>query len=134
MAYNFKNDVDYSKSVDLKLNVSVPQFNTDKVNVTVYTVDDNCNYFDEWQEDRVTYGIGDDCFGWSPDDPQIDSTVTLNNPQARELYYEKLYNKYEECSQLKPVTYTAEVIDGCIVIENELVANGVVFYEITPVS
>lgn len=134
MAYNFKNDVDYSKSVDLKLNVSVPQLNTDKVNVTVYTVDDNCNYFDEWQEDRVTYGIGDDCFGWSPDDPQIDSTVTLNNPQARELYYEKLYNKYEECSLLKPVTYTAEVIDGCIVIENELVANGVVFYEITPVS
>ena len=87
MAYNFKNNVDYSKSVDLKLNVSVPQFNTDKVNVTVYTVDDNCNYFDEWQEDRVTYGIGDDCFGWSPDDPQIDSTVTLNNPQAREVYY-----------------------------------------------
>ncbi|MBO5360188.1 MAG: hypothetical protein J6B25_05020 [Clostridia bacterium] len=134
MAYNFKNNVDYSKSVDLKLNVSVPQFNSDKVNVTVYTVDDNCNYFDEWQEDRVTYGIGDDCFGWSPDDPQIDSTVTLNNPQAREVYYEKLYNKYEECSLLKPVTYTAEVIDGCIVIENELVANGVVFYEITPVS
>lgn len=134
MAYNFKNDVDYSKSVDLKLNVSVPQFNTDKVNVTVYTVDDNCNYFDEWQEDRVTYGIGDDCFGWSPDDPQIDSTVTLNNPQARELYYEKLYDKYEECSLLEPVTYTAEVIDGCIVIKNELAANGVVFYEITPVS
>ncbi len=134
MAYNFKNDVEYKKSADLKFNVSVPQFNSDKVNVTVYTVDDNCNYFDEWQEDRVAYGIGDDCFDWSPDDPEIGSVTTLREPWARELYFEKLYDKYEECSQLKPVTYTAEIVDGKIVLETQLAANGVVFFDIIPIA
>lgn len=133
MAYNFKNDIEYSKSVDLKINVSAPQFNTDKVNVTVYTVDENCNYFDEWQADRITYGIGDDCFAWSPDDPEIGSPTTLREQWARDLYFEKLYDKYEECSQLKPVTYTAEVKDGCVVLDTELAANAVMFFELTPV-
>jgi hypothetical protein len=131
MAYNFKNDVNYDKSVDLKFNVSASQLNSEKVNVTVYTVDDNCNYFDEWQQDRVTYGIGDDCFDWSPDDPQIGATTTLRDPNARELYFNELYSKYEDCSQLKPVTYTAEVSDGNLVLETPLAANGVVFFEIT---
>ena len=134
MAYNFKNDVNYNKSVDLKFNVSASQLNCEKVNVTVYTVDDNCNYFDEWQHDRVTYGIGDDCFDWSPDDPQIGATTTLRDPNARELYFNELYSKYEDCSQLKPVTYTADVSDGNLVLETPLAANGVVFFEITPVA
>ncbi len=132
MAYNFKNSVEYDKSVDLSFNVSVPQFKTDKVNVTVYTVDDNCNYFDEWQQDRIEYGIGDDCFAWSPDDPQIESTVTLKDPAARELYFSKLAEKYEKCSQLTPVTFAVDVVDGKILLETQLAANGVVFFEITP--
>ena len=132
MAYNFKNKVDYKKTADLKFNVDASVFETEKVNVTVYTVDDSCNYFDEWQQDRVTYNIGDDCFGWSPDDPQIDSTVTLKNSAARELYFANLYNKYEQCAQLKPVTYTADVTNGVINLETTLAANGVVFFEISP--
>ncbi len=134
MAYNFKNKLDYNKTVDLTFNVSVPQFDSDKVNVTVYTIDDSCNYFDEWQQDRTAFGIGDDCFGWSPDDPAIGSETTLRDQQARKIYFDELYDKYEECSQLKPVTYAAEVIDGNIVLETNLAANGVVFYEITPVN
>lgn len=134
MAYNFKNDVNYDKAVDLKFNVYASQLNSEKVNVTVYTVDDNCNYFDEWQQDRVTHGIGDDCFDWSPDDPQLGATTTLRDPNARELYFNELYSKYEDCSQLKPVTYTAEVSDGNLVLETPLAANGVVFFEITPVN
>ncbi len=134
MAYNFKNKVKYNKSIDLSFNVLLPQFECDKVNVTVYTVDDNCNYFDEWQQDRVTYGIGDDCFDWSPDDPEIGSITTLRDPDARNLYFNELYGKYEKCSQLKPVTYTADVVDGKISLETQLSANGVVFFEITPVT
>lgn len=131
MAYNFKNDVEYNKSVDLSFNIFLPHHESGKVNVTVYTVDDSCNYFDEWQQDRVTYGIGDDCFAWSPDDPQIGSPTTLSNPQVREIYFNELYAKYENCSQLKPETYTAEVVDGKIVLEAPLAANGVVFFEVT---
>ena len=131
MAYNFKNDLNYSKAADLTLSVDASVFNSDKVSVTVYTVDDNCNYFDEWQQDRVTYNIGDDCFGWSPDDPQIGSTVTLKDSAARELYITELYDKYEKCAQLIPVTYTADVVDGKIVLDTTLAPNAVVFFEVS---
>lgn len=132
MAYNFKNDVEYDKTADLKLNINLPQFNGKKVKVTAYIIDDNCNYFDEWVEDRKTYSIGDDCFSWSPDDPQIESTVTLENAEARKIYFEKLRDKYEECSRLKPVEETFTVENSALTLEKELSANSVVFYEITP--
>ncbi len=131
MAYNFKNNVDYKKSADLDFTVSAPQFTSDKVKVTAYVVDDNCNYFDEWVEDRETYGIGNDCFGWSPDDPQIDNETTLKDPEARAFYQAELRSKYYECSKLEPVTYEAEVVDGEISLAITLDPNAVVFYEIT---
>ena len=131
MAYNFKNDVEYNKSADLEFTVNAPQFTSDKVKITAYVVDDDCNYFDEWVEDREIYGIGDDCFGWSPDDPQIDNITTLNNPEAREIYNSELKAKYYECSKLEPVTFEAEVVDGEINLAITLDPNAVVFYEIT---
>ncbi len=131
MAYNFKNDVEYDKSADLKFNINAPEFNGKTVKVTAYVIDDNCNYFDEWVEDRKTYGIGDDCFNWSPDDPQIESYVTLENEEARNIYFTKLRDKYAECSRLEPVTQTLTVKDSTLTLETELAANGVVFYEIT---
>ena len=132
MTYNFKNDVDYSKTADIKLNINLPQFSGKKVKVTAYVIDDNCNYFDEWIEDRKTYGIGDDCFSWSPDDPQIESGVTLENEEARKIYFENLRDKYEECSSLLPSETVMTVENGAVVLETELAPNGVVFYEITP--
>lgn len=131
MAYNFKNDVEYDSAADLEFTVKAPQFSGDKVKVTAYVVDDDCNYFDEWVEDRKTHNIGDECFGWSPDDPQIDNPTTLNDPAAREIYYSELYEKYYECSKLEPVTYEAEIVDGEIVLDITLDPNAVVFYEIT---
>ena len=131
MAYNFKNDQEYDKTADLSFAVKAPQFTSDKVKVTAYVVDDDCNYFDEWVEDRKTYGIGDGCFAWSPDDPQIDNPTTLRDPAAREIYYTELYEKYYECSKLEPVTYEAEIVDGQINLDITLNPNAVVFYEIT---
>lgn len=131
MAYNFKNDVDYSQSADLEFTVKVPQFGGSKAKVTAYVVDDDCNYFDEWLKDRETYGIGDDCFAWSPDDPQIDNPTTLQNPDARKIYQEELYEKYYECSKLEPVTYEADIVDGEIALDITLAPSAVVFYEIT---
>ncbi len=131
MVYNFKNDVDYSKGVDLSLEIYAPQFNGKNVKITEYTVDDSCNYFDEWVKDRKTYGIGDDCFNWSPDDPQIESYSTLENEAAREIYFTELREKYAECSRPKPVAKTAAVENSAITLDTQLAANGVVFYEIT---
>lgn len=131
MTYNFKNDVDYSKTAEVKFELSMPQYNGKEVTVTTYRINDDCNFFDEWCEDRETYGIGDDCFGWSPDDPCLDGGVTLNDPEAQELYRTELRDKYIECSQLIPETHTATVTDGVLVIEDTIDPNGVIFYEIT---
>lgn len=131
MAYNFKNDVEYDKTADLSFKVKVPQSDGETVKVTAYVIDDDCNYFDEWVEDRKTYGIGDECFGWSPDDPIIDNITTLQDPAAREIYKTKLYDKYTECSKLVSVESTAKVENGEISLEITLDPNAVVFYEIT---
>ncbi|MBQ5592060.1 MAG: hypothetical protein IIU80_03860 [Clostridia bacterium] len=134
MAYNYKNDVDYKRSATLDFKVKVPQLDCDKVKVTAYVIDDDCNYFDEWQEDRVKYNITDDCFAWSPDDPEIGSTTTLKDGWARELYFNELEAKYKECSRLEPVTEELEVKNGKVKLSITLDPNAVVFYEITPVK
>ena len=131
MAYNFKNDVEYDKKADLSFKVNAPQFAGKTVKVTAYVVDDDCNYFDEWIEDRQTYGIGDDCFGWSPDDPQIDNPTTLSDPAAREIYRTELYDKYTGCSKLVPAEETLTAENGEINLAITLDPNAVVFYEIT---
>lgn len=133
MAYNFKNDTDYKNSAKLSFKVKIPQFDCEKVSVTAYVIDDSCNYFDEWQEDRVRYGIGDDCFGWSPDDPIIENPTTLSAEWAREIYFSELKDKYRECSKLVPVTTEAEVEKGTVKLDITLNPNAVVFYEITPI-
>ena len=134
MAYNFKNKVDYKCHADLGITVNVPQFDAKQVKITAYVIDDSCNYFDEWVEDRKTYNITDDCFAWSPDDPCIDNPTTLNNAEARKIYFEQLYDKYTECSKLTPVETIATVENGEIILDITLDPNAVVFYEITPVK
>ncbi|NLX93765.1 MAG: hypothetical protein GXZ02_07890 [Clostridiales bacterium] len=56
----------------------ISQLEGRSVNVTQYVIDDNANFFDDWQRDRKTYNITEDCFGWSPDDPAIDTRSTLS--------------------------------------------------------
>ena len=130
MAYNFKNDLDYKTSAELNFEINAPQFDGKKVKITTYTIDDDCNYFDEWVEDRKTYNIGDDCFNWSPDDPEIDATTTLENQEARDIYFNELYSKYTECSKLVPTEETVKVENGKITLNTTLDPHAVVFYEI----
>lgn len=131
MAYNFKNDLDYTTSTDLSFEINAPQFDGEKVKITTYTIDDDCNYFDEWVEDRKTYNIGDDCFNWSPDDPEIDNPTTLENQEARDIYFNELYSKYTECSKLVPTEETVNVENGKITLNKTLDPHAVVFYEIS---
>ena len=130
MTYNFKNDLEYKKNMKVSFRINAPQFRSGTVKVTKYIVSDDCNFFDEWLEDRKTYGIGDDCFLWSPDDPWLDNETTLNDSGAREIYYRELRDRYEKCSQLVPVTETVAVEDGVISLSETLGPGNVVFYEI----
>lgn len=132
MSYNFKNDVDYKKSTEMTFEINAPQFNGKNVNIKAYVINNDCNYFDEWVEDRKTYNITDDCFSWSPDDPEIDSTVTLTDENARNIYFNELYAKYTECSKLTPTETQMVAEDGKITLNITLEPHSVVFYEITP--
>ncbi len=130
MSYNFKNDLKYNKEMKVNFNIEVPQLDGKTVTVTKYLVNDDCNFFDEWQKDREKYGIGNDCFSWSPDDPCLDSTSTLNDAEARNLYFNELRENYEKCAVLTPVTETAVVENGKLNLSETLSAGNVVFYEI----
>lgn len=132
MVYNFKNKLNYTGKADVT--VKIPAEDGMTYNVTTYLVNDDCNYFDEWQKDRKTYGIGDDCFSWSPDDPMLDNTVTLTDPDAREIYNTQLRDKYIECAKLTPVTTQVTAADGFITLDVMLDAGNVIFWELTPVE
>ena len=131
MAYNFKNDVEYDKSTEMTFEINAPQFSGKNVKVTAYVINDDCNYFDEWVEDRKTYNITDDCFAWSPDDPSIDNPTTLSDEKARDIYFSELYSKYTECSKLVPTETEMVAKDGKITLDITLDPHAVVFYEIT---
>ncbi len=130
MVYNFKNDVNYSNSAKIKLSVNIPQFDSKEVTVIKRVINDNANFFDEWRQDRVTYNITDDQFSWSPDDPIIESTTTLSDARAREIYFTLLRDKYAKCSALCKDISTAKVKNNELKIEETIGASNVVFYEI----
>ncbi len=133
MAYNFKNDLDYDANIKVQFAINAPKYIGKTFNVKAYVIDDDCNYFDEWVEDRKTYNITDDCFSWSPQDPAIDAPTTLMDPAKREIYFNELYPKYTEASKLEPVYSTATVdTTGKLILNTELDPHAVVFFEITP--
>lgn len=132
MVYNFKNKLDYKGKADVTVNI--PAEDGKKYKVTQYLVNDDCNFFDEWQEDRKTYNITDDCFSWSPDDPMLDSTITLTDEKAREVYFTQLRDKYEEYAQLTPSVTEVVAQDGNITLSMLLEASNVVFYEIEEIK
>jgi xylan 1,4-beta-xylosidase len=132
MAYNFKNSLDYSSTIKTQYVINMPKYDGQTFNVKTYVIDDDCNYFDEWCEDRKTYNITDDCFNWSPQDPQIDSPTTLMDENARSIYFSELYPKYTEASKLTPVDSVATVEYGKLILDVELAPHAVVFFEIIP--
>jgi hypothetical protein len=132
MVYNFNNDPNYSKKAQANITVSLPKVysNGEEIKYTKYVVNDDCNFFDEWQADRKKYGITDSCFSWSPDDPTLDSTDTLSDSSARKIYETELRDKYAECSKLTPIDGEVKIKHGKIKISDKLDASAVVFYEI----
>ena len=130
LLYNFRNKLTYDKSAFVTLNLSLPQFAGKAVTLCEWRIDDDCNFFDEWQQDRKTYGITDDCASWSPDDPWLDSGATLSDPDARALYAETLRNKYASCAALSPTEQTVDVpADGTVTLRRTLPPSSVLFLE-----
>lgn len=131
LLYNFRNKLTYKKSASVQLTLSLPQFAGQTVTLREWRIDDDCNFFDEWQQDRKTYGITDDCFAWSPDDPWLDSTATLHDPDARNVYMQSLRDKYAACAALSPTEAAVPVpADGTLALNRTLAPSGVLMLEI----
>ncbi len=131
MAYNFKNDMDYKDQAVFNFNIDLNGNDFKTANVKTSFIDDSCNFFDEWQEDRVKYNITSDAFCWSPDDPCIDNITTLADPDAIELYKTELRDKYIDCARLHPANYIYKIENDTLKFNNVIQGNSAIFYEIT---
>lgn len=132
MVYNFKNHPGDRGKTDYTMQIKVP-FHSKKVQVTRYLVNDDCNFFDEWLADCEKLGISPTDFAWSPDDPMLDMTITLNSESAIRKY-KTMRSKYVECSRLKPITEVADVKKGGITLNESLDVHNVLFLEIKPLE
>ena len=131
MAYNFKNKLDYDEEANFNFKVDLSEYGYKVANIKTTYVNDDCNFFDEWQEDRKKYNITDDAFAWSPDDPCLDSPITLADAKAQEIYRTELRDKYIKCSKEVSVNQEIALQDGVLSFGNIVKGNSVVFYEIT---
>ncbi len=131
MGYNFKNDLEYKDQAVFNFDIDLSKYDFKNAKIKTRFIDDSCNFFDEWQKDREKYNITNDAFAWSPDDPCLDSSVTLADSKAQEIYRTELRDKYIDCSRLEAVNTQAEIIDGHLKFNNVIQGNSAVFYEIT---
>lgn len=130
MIYNFSTDINSREIENLSLKVLLP-FNKRKVKLIKWLIDDDCNYFDEWIEDRKKYNISSDAFLLSPEDGQVEARSVLYGTKSRELYFNKLRGKYIKCSKLSPISFKAKTNNGVYSEELELKSNNVLFIQIT---
>lgn len=130
MIYNFSTDIHSNEAQDIVLNFQLP-YNSRKAKVVKWLVNDDCNFFDEWIEDREKYQITNDAFQWSPDDGQVEVSIILKEPRAKKIYNEQLREKYIACSKLIPDTTTVRVKGKryCEIVS--IAANTVLFMQIT---
>lgn len=130
MLYSFSTDIHSMNAEDISLNIQLP-YSSRKAKVVKWLVNDDCNFFDEWQEDRKKYGISNEDFLWSPDDGQVEVNIILNDDKAKKLYQEKLRDKYIKCSELKPETKTERIRRRNYFETIHLASNNVLFIQIT---
>ncbi len=125
MAYNYKNSLYYLASADTEIRVKLPENAGDEVRVTVWTVDDDCNWFDEWNENRKELGFPDEVFAWSPDD----GNPLFADADAAARFH-TLQNDYRDEAKLTPETYSVKVENGECALHAALSPNAVAFFEL----
>ncbi len=130
MAYNFKNELDYKEGAEFNFSIDVSEYGFKTAHIVTNKIDDDCNFFDEWQQDRQKYNITNDKFAWSPDDPCIDNPTTLADEEAQNTYRTELRDKYIECSQLESTQKDVKITDGQLTFTDTVQGNTAIFYEI----
>ena len=130
MLYNFSPDINVDELENITLNFKLP-YSSRKAKIVKWLVNDDCNFFDEWQEDRKKYNITNEAFQWSPDDGHVEAGNILNDPRARKIYNERLRTKYFECSKLDSDTVIVKTSKKRYSETVSMESNNVLFIQIT---
>jgi len=126
MAYNFGDKIYYDGREKLMFNVKLPEGCT-SVKVTRSLVDDDANFFDEFEAFREEFDIPDNHFSQSPESAQVNDN--LNDTLSR-AFFEAKYDIFAEASKLIPTEGTAEVTDGTLSLYLDAAPQATVFYVI----
>ncbi|MDF2685830.1 MAG: hypothetical protein K0S55_1011 [Clostridia bacterium] len=106
--YSYNADIN-AKGVDcvnVSFNISKPK------KVKIYKIDDNCNFFCDWEKDRKEAGITDEDFEWSKDSFVIPAGSKKNKEQID--LFNKNFKKYTDKAILKTIEIDPSIIDdGC---------------------
>lgn len=129
MAYNYKNKLDYKAQAEVTVKVNAPQLADGEAAVTLYMIDDDCNWFDEWDAERESLGVTDDKFAWSPDD----GCPNWSDEQARQTFL-SLQEKYAGYCKLEPVKSTVKVKNGSFKLDVKLAPHAVAFIDVASVG
>ena len=125
MIYNFGNSLNYASKAEISFFIKT-EYEKDEYSISIFKVDDNCNWFDEWVEDCQNLGITNSMFSQSPDDA-CGIIHTLNNEWAKEQYW-ALFPKYKICSELIPETSTIQSYSPGILSFNDTIPPNTVWF------
>lgn len=136
MMYNFKDDWDYDGQANAALELTALVFAGQQVEITETIIDDTVNYFVQWEKDSAELAPQAQFGSWSPDDPSLDSSLTLLDETLRQTYETALRSRYVEiANSLKSTVSNLTVPDnGKITLAVELPRQAVVFYAIKPMT
>ena len=134
MAYSFVNNLHAAGKTPLRMKVKLPvAWKGQDVRVVRSVIDDDANWFDEWRRIRRERGIGDDRFGWSPDDPApMHAVCGLKSEKDRQMFVEEIEPLLRDHAKLRPVEERIKAsADGTVELAASLPVNSVVFFELT---
>lgn len=126
----YHNSLSYDGKLSSEVSVKLPSSAAGKkVKVEKLVLDDRCNWFLDWEKDRVKYGIKNDDFSWSPDDFAIMAKRGLVTERFRALFREKLEKNYaKKAAGIKPVqSLIVAGGDGVVTLDVDFAGNGAAF-------
>lgn len=129
LAYNFKRSELYRSPSKMNFEISDSSFIGKNVEIRTYLINDDCNFFDEWEVDAKKYMLTGELMEWSPDSYILDGNILPE--ELREKYESELREKYKKCAKLGFSVDTVAV-EETLSFSVTADANSAVFVEIIP--
>lgn len=128
-ASNYKPSRYYFSPSKMNFTVKDPSLTGKVVEIRTYLINDDCNFFDEWQKDAKKYIDDGAATSWSPDGYTLDGNILPE--KLREAYQSELREKYKKCAKL---IYTCDYVEfgESISFSVNVDPNSAVFVEIVP--